>query len=69
MKEWLKEWGREQFRWCLIGESRYSRSRLGVEGMLHSVWTSEELNSGEKSGGRDLVIISVERNLEGLIVI
>lgn len=37
MKEWLTEWESEQFRWMFDDESKYSRSRLGVEGMLHSV--------------------------------
>lgn len=50
MKEWLTEWGREQFRQSFDGESECNRSRLEVAEKLHSVWTSEDLNSGEQSG-------------------
>lgn len=52
MKESLREertdWGSDEH---LLSESKYkSRSKLGLEQMLHSVWTSVEFYSGKKSG-------------------
>lgn len=46
----MTEWGREQFRRSFDGDSEYNRSRLKVAEKLHSVWASEDLNSGEQSG-------------------